>query len=55
MHTGKLELIREHPVEVDIVNYQIFNFTCSIENISMNNKYVDGYIESISTKKVIYF
>lgn len=53
--TGKLELSNERPAEADVVNYQIIDFTCSIEESELEEKFAQGTIESLNVgKKLTY-
>ncbi len=54
-HTGKLKLVSERPAEADVVNYQIIDFTCSIEEVSLEEKYQEGVVEAINTKKRLIY
>ncbi len=54
-HTGKLKLVGERPAETDVVNYQILDFTCSIEEVTLEASYQEGIIGTIKTKKHINY
>ncbi len=54
-HTGKLKLISERPAETDVVNYQIIDFSCSIEDVSMEEKYQEGIVGTIKTSKKVSY
>lgn len=53
--TGKLELLIERPAEADVVNYQIIDFTCSIEESELEEKFAQGTIESLNVKKQLIY
>lgn len=53
--TGKLELASERPAEADVVNYQILDFTCSIEESELEEKFAQGTIESLKVGKQLSY
>lgn len=53
--TGKLELAGERPTEADVVNYQIIDYTCSIEESELEEKFAQGTIESLNVKKQLTY
>ncbi|MCT4613602.1 MAG: hypothetical protein N4A49_01855 [Marinifilaceae bacterium] len=48
--TTKLKLIAERPAEADVVNYQIIDFNCIIEEQQMEDKYKEGVVETIKQR-----
>ena len=53
--TGKLKLTGERPAEADVVNYQILDFTCSIEESELEEKFAQGTIEKLTIKKKLTY
>ncbi|PCH69407.1 MAG: hypothetical protein COC06_07630 [Bacteroidales bacterium] len=53
--TGKLKLTGERPAEADVVNYQILDFTCSIEESELEEKFAHGTIESLNVEKKLTY
>lgn len=53
--TGKLKLTGERPAEADVVNYQILDFTCSIEESKVEDKFAEVDIEILKVKKTLIY
>jgi len=53
--TGKLKLTSEHPIESDVVNYQVFDFEASIIETPLEDKFAEGTIESLNNNKKLRY
>jgi len=53
--TGKLKLTGERPAEADVVNYQIIDFTCSIEESKVEEKFTEVDIETLTVRKSLTY
>ena len=53
--TGKLKLTGERPAEADVVNYQIIDFTCSIEENEAEDKFAEVEIEKLKVNKTLTY